>query len=215
MLTLYLIRHGETDYNVQGIVQGGGVDSDLNENGRNQGKAFFDAYKHIPFDKIYCSRLKRTQQTIAHFRDLGYEFEQHEAINEFGWGDLEGKAGSEETRRLFREITDAWQRGELDKGMPNGETPLQVWGRCEPFFQTLFEKHTKGHILVCTHGRTLRIILSQLLGHGLQNMHIFTHDNTGVNILEIENGNIRPKLLNDLRHIEQSSLSITSVDYRK
>lgn len=216
MLTLYLIRHGETDYNVKGIVQGGGVDSDLNENGRNQGRAFFETYKHIPFTKIYCSRLKRTQQTIQDFASLGYEFSQHEAINEFGWGDLEGMSASDETKRVFQEITAAWERGELDKGMPNGENPLGVWARCEPFFEELFATHKEGHILVCTHGRTLRIILSQLLGYGLHNMHLLTHDNTGLNILEIhEGGNVFAKILNDLSHIEESELSITRVDYRK
>lgn len=216
MLTVYLIRHGETDYNVQGIVQGGGVDSDLNENGHKQGKAFFEAYKDIPFDKIYCSRLKRTQQTIQDFETLGYIFSQHEAINEFNWGDLEGMSPSPETRSYFHEITAAWQRGELDQGMPNGETPLIVWARCEPFFKELFSTHKDGNILVCTHGRTLRIILSQLLGYGLAEMHIFTHDNTGVNILEIdENGNITAKLLNDLSHLHSEELETISVDYRK
>ncbi len=216
MLTLYLIRHGETDFNVQGVVQGGGVDSDLNETGHKQGRAFFEAYKHIPFAKIYCSRLKRTQQTLRDFESLGYVFSQHAAINEFGWGDLEGRAASAETRQIFREITDAWTRGELDKGLPNGETPVQVWARCEPFFRELFVKHKEGHILVCTHGRTLRIILSELLGYGMKDMHIFTHDNTGVNILEVpEEGEIVTKKLNDLRHLEIAELVATQVDYRK
>lgn len=216
MLTLYLIRHGETDYNVKGIVQGGGVDSDLNEKGRKQGRAFFDAYKHIPFTKIYCSRLKRTQQTIQDFASLGYVFSQHEAINEFGWGDLEGRASSEETRQIFLEITEAWKNGELDKGLPNGENPIEVWSRCKPFFEELFATHKEGHILVCTHGRTLRIILSELLGHGMVNMHIFTHDNTGVNILEVhEDGKIEAKLLNDLSHIHSLELAAKGVDYTK
>ena len=58
--TIYIIRHGETDYNRQGIIQGSGVDSDLNETGRIQAEKFFKAYHHIPFDKVYTSELKRT-----------------------------------------------------------------------------------------------------------------------------------------------------------
>lgn len=216
MLRLFLIRHGETDFNVQGIVQGGGVDSDLNEKGRLQGKAFFEMYKHIPFQKIYCSRLKRTFQTIHHFESLGYEIEHHEGVNEFNWGDLEGKASSEETKRWFREMTLAWEEGNLDVGIPNGETPNSAWKRCAPFFEELHKKHKEGNVLVCSHGRTLRIILSELLGHGMKNMGMFQHDNTGVNILQFHSdGRIEVEALNDLAHLEKYDLTATRVDYRK
>ena len=56
--TIYLIRHGETDYNRRGVVQGSGIDSDLNEMGRAQAMAFFQAYQHVPFAKLYISGLK-------------------------------------------------------------------------------------------------------------------------------------------------------------
>jgi probable phosphoglycerate mutase len=56
--TIYLIRHGETDFNRQGIVQGSGVDSDLNELGRAQAEAFFQSYQNVNFDKVYTSALK-------------------------------------------------------------------------------------------------------------------------------------------------------------
>lgn len=215
MLKLFLIRHGETDFNVKGIVQGGGVDSDLNEKGLQQGRAFFEAYKHIPFEKIYCSGLKRTYQTIHFFEQEGYEIARHEGVNEFNWGDLEGREADAETKRWFREITAAWEKGELEVGIPNGETPISAWKRCEPFFQYLFETHKEGNILICTHGRTLRIILSQLLGDGMENMHIYHHDNTGVNVLLVnQNGQIEVEVLNDLGHLEGRDLEVTKVDYR-
>jgi broad specificity phosphatase PhoE len=91
VLKLYLIRHGETDFNIQGIVQGGGVDSDLNELGRAQGQAFFEYYKHISFDSVYCSSLKRTAQTLHPFVELGHELIARPELNEFNWGVLEGK----------------------------------------------------------------------------------------------------------------------------
>ncbi|HLS39123.1 MAG TPA: histidine phosphatase family protein, partial [Sphingobacterium bovisgrunnientis] len=58
--TFYFIRHGQTDLNLKGIVQGRGVNTSLNDSGRKQADAFFNAYKHIPFDKIYTSTLVRT-----------------------------------------------------------------------------------------------------------------------------------------------------------
>ena len=74
--TLYIIRHGQTDFNKQGIIQGRGINTDLNETGRKQGAAFFNAYKDIPFDKIYISELKRTQQTVQQFIDLGIPYQK-------------------------------------------------------------------------------------------------------------------------------------------
>ena len=50
--TIYLIRHGQTDFNKQGIVQGSGVDSSLNDEGHAQARKFFEAYHHINFDKF-------------------------------------------------------------------------------------------------------------------------------------------------------------------
>jgi bisphosphoglycerate-dependent phosphoglycerate mutase len=52
---IYIIRHGQTDFNKNGIVQGAGVDSSLNETGRQQAKAFYDKYKGEGFEKVYVS----------------------------------------------------------------------------------------------------------------------------------------------------------------
>jgi broad specificity phosphatase PhoE len=69
--TLYIVRHGQTDLNKQGIVQGRGRDTDLNDEGRKQADLFYNAYKSVPFDKVYISELKRTEQSIQQFIDLG------------------------------------------------------------------------------------------------------------------------------------------------
>ncbi len=72
--TLYIVRHGQTDLNKQGIVQGRGMNTDLNDEGRKQAALFFNAYKDVPFNKIYISELKRTQQSIQQFIDLGIPY---------------------------------------------------------------------------------------------------------------------------------------------
>ena len=69
--TFYFIRHGQTDLNLLGIVQGRGVNSPLNANGMRQAQAFYEAYKSIPFDKVYMSTLLRTHQTVQQFVDQG------------------------------------------------------------------------------------------------------------------------------------------------
>ena len=78
---IYLLRHGQTDFNVQGIVQGSGVNSDLNERGRWQAERFWQAYQDMPFARVYTSALKRTQQSVQHFIDKGIPHESHTALN--------------------------------------------------------------------------------------------------------------------------------------
>ncbi|MBE7179132.1 MAG: histidine phosphatase family protein, partial [Mucilaginibacter polytrichastri] len=69
--TLYIIRHGETELNKKGIVQGRGINASLNETGKRQAREFFEAYQDVPFDRIYTSTLQRTHQTVQHFIDKG------------------------------------------------------------------------------------------------------------------------------------------------
>jgi probable phosphoglycerate mutase len=87
---VYLVRHGQTDFNLRNIVQGSGVDTDLNELGRNQAAMFYQMYKDIPFDKIYTSALKRSQQSVQQFIARGIPFDALAGLNEISWGPKEG-----------------------------------------------------------------------------------------------------------------------------
>ncbi|MEM8893303.1 MAG: histidine phosphatase family protein, partial [Bacteroidota bacterium] len=56
---LYIVRHGETEYNRKRMVQGSGIDAPINEKGQRQAQAFYNAYKEYPFQKAYISKLQR------------------------------------------------------------------------------------------------------------------------------------------------------------
>jgi broad specificity phosphatase PhoE len=108
---LYIIRHGETDLNKNGIVQGRGIDADLNERGRSQGLAFFEKYKDRPFDKIYTSSLVRTHQTVAKFIEKGIPWEQLSGLDELAWGKYEGLKSTPELRVDFKKLIENWSLG--------------------------------------------------------------------------------------------------------
>lgn len=203
MLHLYFIRHGETDYNALRIVQGGGIDSDLNETGRSQSQLFFEKYKNEGFKQIYCSTLKRTFQTIQPFAENDFSVEKLSGLNELGWGMLEGQPFNEENHRKFIEINRQWSEGNLDVAFENGESPVQVWERANAGLQEIFSAHKNGNILICTHGRTLRIICSMLLGAGLAKMNEFGHDNTGLNLIVKEDSRFIAAKLNSLEHLNR------------
>lgn len=202
---LYLIRHGETDYNLKGIIQGAGVDSELNEKGHAQARAFYKHYQHLNFDAVYCSRLQRTAQTLAPWKEAGYELTVTAALDEINWGVLEGKAATKELHERYKDMVGKWQAGELDLAIEEGESPLEVWQRAEPFFNQLIQSPPGKRILLCSHGRSSRIFLSRLLHQDGTQMHQFPHHNTGLNLLQVSaNGEISASLLNDLSHWQPS-----------
>src|SRR5690606_33171348 len=101
---IYLVRHGQTDYNLRNIVQGSGIDSSINENGLCQAAAFYEANKHINFDRIYYTGLVRAKQTIARFLEQGTPQEAVADLNEISWGQYEGVPMDEMENRYYQDM---------------------------------------------------------------------------------------------------------------
>jgi broad specificity phosphatase PhoE len=79
------------------------MDTDLNNEGRKQAKQFYNAYKDVPFDKIYISELKRTQQSIQQFIDKGFPYEKLSGLDELAWGIHEGQPAHPKLKAAFLE----------------------------------------------------------------------------------------------------------------
>jgi len=177
---IYLIRHGQTTYNQQGVVQGSGIDSDLNEKGVLQAQAFFEFYKGITFDAVYTSRLKRTIQSVQPFLDLGLKHEAHAGLNEISWGSKEGQAVlPHEEDPFFSKMLDEWRKGNTHISAFGGESPNEVAVRQKPFLEILFspDRVQEENVLICMHGRAMRVLLCQLLNLPIGEMDTFEHGN--------------------------------------
>jgi probable phosphoglycerate mutase len=175
--TLYIVRHGQTELNRLGIIQGRGVDSDLNDEGRKQAKLFFEAYKSVPFDKIYISELKRTQQSIEPFIDTAIPFEKLPGLDELGWGIHEGQAPTPENKAAFMQIMRSWLDGNLDEKFEGGESPNEVKARQQEALKVIMSHPEEKTVLICMHGRALRLLLCQLSNKPLTEMDTFPHQN--------------------------------------
>lgn len=198
---LYIIRHGETDYNKLGIVQGRGVNTDLNELGRKQGEAFYQYYKHLPFDKVYTSALKRTHQTVKRFIENGIPWEQLPGLDELSFGIWEGKHSKEDWVNAFREMNNCWQSGECDLSFENGESPNQVSKRLQEALDVILSRSTEKRVLVCMHGRSLLVLLCMLSQSPISNMTNFSHSNTCLYRVSYVNGQFSVLEANDIRHL--------------
>ena len=175
--TLYIVRHGQTDLNKQGIVQGRGRDTDLNDEGRKQANLFYQAYKSVPFDKIYISELKRTQQSIQQFIDLGIPYEKLSGLDELAWGIYEGQSSTPATKAAFLQIMRDWVDGKLDSKFENGESPNEVRSRQIEALATIMSHTEEETVLICMHGRAMRLFLCLLQGQPLTQMETYPHQN--------------------------------------
>ena len=175
--TIYLIRHGETDYNRQGIVQGSGVDSNLNAMGQAQALAFYQAYQHIPFAKVYTSKLRRTMQSVQFFLDAGLPHESYEGLNEISWGVREGKMPNSFDNEYYRTLIENWAAGHTDYPTEKGESPEDVVVRQKPVIDLILSRPDENPILICMHGRAIRILLSWLMNESLATMDLYEHSN--------------------------------------
>ena len=182
--TIYLIRHGETEYNKRGIIQGSGINSDLNDHGRLQAHLFYMAYKHINFDKIYISELARTYQSVAHFIKNRIPYEKLHGLNEINWGIMEGAIPNEHNQLLYHRMIEDWKNGFLDVAIEKGETPNDMYSRQRTGLTQILTKPEEKTILICMHGRAIRSFLCLLLNLPLTHMEDFKHSNLCLYVLE-------------------------------
>lgn len=200
---LYIVRHGQTDFNLRGIIQGSGVDSSLNATGRAQAGYFYAKYGDMPFEVVLTSALQRTHQSIAPFIEAGIPWEQHPEINEMGWGDHEGKAGTSKSIAEYERIKNGWSKGRLDGRIANGESAREMGDRLQRFIDHLRDR-PEGLILVCSHGRAMAGLLTLLMGRPLTRMNELKNSNLGLWIgYEQTDGSYDFTVQNDQSHFPE------------
>lgn len=198
---IYLIRHGQTDYNKMGIVQGSGVDTDLNGTGLRQAAAFYECYKHIPFKKVYTSALKRSIQSVESFINEGIPHEEHAGLNEISWGNKDGKIITSDDDTFYKKIVNNWHKGMVDERIDGGESPLDVQIRQKPVLDLILSREEEDHILICMHGRAMRVLLTTMLSYELSRMDEFRHSNLGLYLLSYNDKTFYLERHNDLNHL--------------
>jgi len=199
---LYFIRHGQTDLNQKGIVQGRGVNSPLNQNGIQQANAFYEAYKTIPFDKIYTSTLLRTHQTVAPFLEMGIPMEKLVGLDEISWGIYEGKEQNAEILHGFQRLVESWKNNELDQSVEDGESPNSLVARQKIAISHILKQEDEETVLICMHGRALRIMLCHLTNVPVCQMDDFPHANTALYKLAYEDGQFSIVDYYNIKHLD-------------
>lgn len=190
---LILVRHGETEANVAGRMQGRGNDP-LTERGQQQVRAVAARLKAEghPIEAIYSSSLLRASQTAdAIGEELGLTPRLRDALQEMHLGDLDGKDNS---------TLEAAMPRTLDESYPNGESIREFVERTMGAFYGIAMAHPGGTVVVVSHGGVISTALSiWSLGHG-NAWRDFTPANCSLSSVEFQAG---PQVLhvNDCAHI--------------
>ncbi len=204
---IYLIRHGETEFNRKKVVQGSGIDAPLNDIGQAQAAAFYEGYKDIGFDKVYTSALKRSIESVALFITHGLPWESFSELNEINWGSKEGMPFNEQDHQSYQEVTESWRRGEINRAIAGGESPKDVFIRQKVALERIMARTGEKMILICMHGRAIRIFLCLLLNYDLSHMDIFPHRNMGLYVLSYTGTMFSVDTYNDGSHLDQLTAS--------
>ncbi len=201
---LYLLRHGQTDFNLQDKVQGSGHDTSLNQIGMAQALAFHRHYAGEPFDAFYCSALQRSRQTLEPFlQDTFYQgitLNERVGINEFNWGIFEGKS-FDTFDEVYRKLVEDWKAGNEHAAPPGGDSPAMVAARMQPVVDEL-RQGVYQRPLICLHGRALRLLLCLLTGKPSSSMDDFDHSNLCLYVMLRVGDFYKVVQANDTTHLE-------------
>ncbi|CAH2213724.1 histidine phosphatase family protein [Tepidibacter aestuarii] len=201
MNRFFIIRHGETFWNIDGRTQGHG-DSKLTENGIEQAQKLAEKLSKYNIDYIYSSDLGRTIQTSEIISNtLSKKVEYKESLREINFGDWEGLT-IEEIKRDYPDIYTIWRNEPHNALIPKAENLYKLKQRLLGCINELNKKHENSNIVLVSHGMSIKVLLLSLLESELSNIYRIKQDNTALNIVEFRSYGPVIIKTNDTSHLE-------------
>lgn len=203
MTKLYITRHGQTHWNLEGRSQGH-LDSDLTDLGIQQAKWLGKRLQDIDIDVIFSSSSTRTIQTSENIRgDRDIEIIPSDNLREINMGAWQGLLYDEVKSNYPDDYKNFWYTPHLYK--PSiGETFNELIERASKELESIIEEYNGKNVLVVTHGVTLKALVAYFENKTLENFWDGDHmASTCLNILEIEGNKRYFSLKNDIAHYQE------------
>ena len=202
MLDLWLIRHGETDWNREGRIQGQ-TDVPLNDLGVKQAERLAERLTHQQFDAVYASDSERAHRT-AEIALSGRDICLDERLREISFGALEGKTHAEFTddeRRAY----GAHRADPYDVALPQGESWADLQMRVKAWLASL---PPEGRVAAFSHGGTVRALLLSIIQPPHSLSWHFRFGNTSVTKLRVKEERTLIETVGDVSHLENMRVEL-------
>lgn len=201
MSKIFLLRHGETEWNREERTQGRSNDIELAEAGIMQAKSLARRLKEEKIDLFFSSGLRRAFKTASIIaREHEEEVRIIDELGEINFGCFEGLRFSEIGEK-YSEILNVWRETPHLAKIPGGETIVELKERALKKFIEIVRENEDKNILIVSHGITIKVLVAALMGIDLGNIHKIRQDNTGLNVFEYRQGSFYLNLLNDTCHL--------------
>ena len=199
MKELLLIRHGQTDWNTQGRVQGGG---DLNNTGITQSNLLAKVLQDSQASTIYTSPSKRTHQTAMIIATaLSLEVNTTPLLKDIDYGVWSGALLAD----LIKDDPDLFEQWEKDPSsvtFPEGESLLDLRTRISVFMDEITEKHSSDTVVVVTNESPIISMLAVALDIPDSSHRNFHADNASLTVLQFKNTHYILSPFNDTSHLD-------------
>ena len=204
-MKLILIRHGETDFNRDGRIQGQGAQP-LNATGLAQAAAAARAMlPEMPFS-LYCSPITRALQTAQAISDTAHvKATPLQGVEELDPGEFEGLTGPQ-MRERFPEIMASWDRDPGPTSMPGGESLLQVQARAwkaVTWVRRAAQANPDQNVVIVTHNFPIQTIVCQALGMPLNNYRRLSVGLGSITRMELSDSTAKLVSMNESWHLDE------------
>ena len=200
-MRLILVRHGQTEVNRLGRIQGIGP-APLNELGLSQAAAVARAVQHHKPFVLYASPLKRavqTAQAIAGHTDAPVLLD--EGLVELNVGEFEGLTGRQ-LREQFTDVMRRWDENAADTVMPGGESLSAVRDRAWRTVRTLAVRHGSETVISVTHNFTIQMIICTALDMPLNSFRKLRIDLGSMSRLDVTGDRTVQVSINETWHLK-------------
>jgi probable phosphoglycerate mutase len=199
---ILLIRHGETDWNATGRLQGHS-DTPLNAVGREQARRAARRLAGEPVRALYSSDLARSFETATIIgQELGLLVMTSPQLRERRYGVWEGLTSAEIQARYPEQFAE-WRARSTDFAPPQGETITQLLTRAFTALQTIACRHVGEVVVVITHGGLCYVLLNHILGSVNGDRREFTFGNASIHTLEVTGARWSVISMNDIAHLQE------------
>lgn len=196
MTKVYLVRHGETDYNKMGCYYGW-TDCSLAQEGIKQSQALRKSFENIQYDVMLSSDLKRAAETANIINRSPREIMVDKRLRELNFGQWEGKSYEE----IATEYTEHWNLWieDFENATPTeGESFVTMYNRICEYMDEVLNLYKDKSIVIVSHNGSLRIIVAYLLGLPLEKIWSFNFDHGKYSLLEVNEGHCSIKGINNI-----------------